>query len=181
MWRIFGLLLSLCLATGCTGSGGDAPLNPVQIDYTIASGDKIKLIVDGEKDFSGVFVVDSQGNITAPILGAVKVGGMSLSQAAASYGAKLRDGQILRDPKVSAEAVGLRPILVLGEVKRPGQFAYVNGMTIRSAVELAEGYTYYARESMAEITRAGRTVEVDVDVGVKIMPGDTVRIPRRLF
>ena len=111
----------------------------------------------------------------------IEAKGKTLAELSAAYAAKLRDGQILRDPKVTAEPVGLRPIFVLGEVKRPGQYAYVTGMTIQSAVELAEGYTYYAKESSAEITRGGRTVEVDVAAQIKILPGDMVRIPKRFF
>lgn len=99
----------------------------------------------------------------------------------AAYAAKLRDAQILRDPKVSAEVIGFRPIYVLGEVKKPGQYAYVSGMTVQKAVALAEGYTYRANESSAEITRGGRKIEVDVTAQTKVLPGDEIRIPERFF
>ena len=180
MWKLFALLLTLTIAAGCS-SGGQVQADTSAADYAIASGDKIKLTIEGEKDFSGEFVVDGSGSVSAPSVGSVAVAGLSLHDAARAYGDKLRDAQILRDPKVTAEAVGVRPIFVLGEVNRPGQYAYASGMTVRSVVDLAQGYTYYAKQSGAEITRAGRTVEVDADTEIKILPGDTVRIPKRIF
>ena len=184
MWKTITVLLALSMMCGCTTTSGEHQAEGSASsadDYTLAAGDKIKIVVEGEKDFSGEFVVDASGAIAMPIVGPIPANGMTLREVASAYGAKLREGQILRDPKVSAEPVGLRPILVLGEVKRPGQYAYVSGMTIQSAVQLAEGYSYYAKESSAEITRGGRTVEVDVAAQVKILPGDTVRIPKRFF
>src|SRR5690349_20788066 len=120
MWKIVVLLLALTAVAGCSSSSGGQPQDASASDYTIAAGDKIKVTVDGEKDFSGQFTVDAGGTVLAPIAGPVSVGGLSLEAAAAAYAAKLRDGQILREPKVTIEAVGLRPIFVLGEVNRPG-------------------------------------------------------------
>ncbi|MBI1210144.1 MAG: polysaccharide export protein [Alphaproteobacteria bacterium] len=181
MWKVLALLLSLLAVAACSSSSGETPQAASVGSYAIAAGDKIRFTVEGEKDFSGEFTVDSAGTVTAPLAGSVSVAGLDLQGAAAAYGAKLREAQILKDPKVTAQAVGARPIFVLGEVNRPGQYAYANGMTLHTAVDMAQGYTYYAKESSAEITRGGRTVEVDVDTEIKILPGDTVRIPRRLF
>jgi protein involved in polysaccharide export with SLBB domain len=180
MRKIVALLLALAVSAGCT-SPDSGPSPDFAGDYTISPADKIKVTVHGEKDFSGQFTVDADGTVLVPIAGPVTLAGLSLGDAAAAYGAKLRDGQILRSPKVKIEAVGVRPIFVLGEVNRPGQYAYAAGLTLRGAIKLAEGYAYYAQESSAEITRAGRTVEVDVDTEIKILPGDTVRVPKRLF
>lgn len=181
MWKLLAFVLALTVVAGCSSSGGQPAQDSSAADYTIAAGDKIGVTVEGEKDFSGEFVVDASGSISAPMAGSVAVAGLSLRDAAKAYGDKLRDAQILRDPKVTIEAVGVRPIFVLGEVNRPGQYAYESGLTLRAAIDLAQGYTYYAKQSSAEITRAGRTVEVAVDTDIKILPGDTVRISKRLF
>ena len=99
----------------------------------------------------------------------------------AAYAKKLRDAEILKDPKVSAEVTSFRPIYVLGEVKKPGQYAYVSGMTVQKAVALAEGYTYRASESSVEVTRGGKKFKVDVSPQTKVLPGDEIRIPERFF
>jgi len=181
MWKVAAVLLALSVAVGCSSSGSAPSQDATAGDYTISAGDKLKVTVEGEKDFSGPLTVEGDGTALVPIAGPVTLAGLSLSGAAAAYAAKLRDGQILRDPKVTIEPVGVRPIYVLGEVNRPGQYAYASGMTLQTVVQLAEGYTYYAKQSTAEVTRAGRTVEVDADTEIKILPGDTVRIPKRLF
>jgi polysaccharide export outer membrane protein len=180
MLRIVGIAVLLLLAGACSSSN-DPDRAGNGADFTLAPGDTIKLAVAGEKELSGEFTVDGAGAITAPVVGAIPVKGLTLAETASSYAAKLREGEILRDPKVTAEGVGLRPIFVLGEVKRPGRYAYVGGLTLKSAIELAEGYSYYAKESTAELTRGGRTVEVDVAADIKVLPGDTVRIPKRFF
>jgi polysaccharide export outer membrane protein len=106
---------------------------------------------------------------------------MTLREFEATYAAKLRDQQILRDPRVTAEVTSFRPIYVLGEVKKPGQYAYVSGMTVQKAVALAEGYTYRASEGTVEITRGGHKFSLDVTPQIKVMPGDEIRIPERFF
>lgn len=194
MLRIVGILLAIALLAGCSSLGGGqaAPPRPqatarvaaaseASDEYRLGSEDKVKVTVYGEQDFSGEFLVDSSGVLSAPFVGQIQVKGLTLREFEVAYAAKLRDAQILRDPKVSAEVIGFRPIYVLGEVKKPGQYAYVSGMTVQKAVALAEGYTYRASESTAEITRGGHKIEVDVTAQTKVLPGDEIRIPERFF
>lgn len=194
MLRIFATvllasMLAACSTFGITGTPApthaDTPATAASADandeYRLGAEDKVKVTVYGEQDFSGEFLVDSSGVLSAPFIGQIQVKGLTLRQFELAYAAKLRDAQILRDPKVSAEVIGFRPIYVLGEVKKPGQYAYVSGMTVQKAVALAEGYTYRASESKAEITRGGRKIDVDVTAQTKVLPGDEIRIPERFF
>jgi protein involved in polysaccharide export with SLBB domain len=187
--RLFVLFAALLLLAACAGDGGD-PSSPGQHpsdpqasadDYRLGAEDKVKVTVFGEPDLSGEFLVDSSGVLSAPFLGQIQVKGMTLREFEAAYAAKLRDAQILRDPRVSAEVTSFRPIYVLGEVKKPGQYAYVSGMTVQKAVALAEGYTYRASEGTVEITRGGKKFTVDVTPQTKVLPGDEIRIPERFF
>ena len=195
MLRFVGIVLAFSLLAGCVSPGGDTPAPPhaqanrptaaapgdQNDEYRLGAEDKVRVTVYGEQDFSGEFLVDSSGVLSAPFVGQIPVKGLTLREFEAAYAKKLRDAQILRDPKVSAEVIGFRPIYVLGEVKKPGQYAYVSGMTVQKAVALAEGYTYRASESTAEITRAGHKIEVDVTAQTKVLPGDEIRIPERFF
>lgn len=186
--RFFVLIAVLFLAVGC-GGGADVPAvatggkTDVQAteDYRLGAEDKVKVTVFGEPDLSGEFLVDSSGVLAAPFVGQISVKGMTLREFERAYAAKLREAQILRDPRVSAEVISFRPIYVLGEVKKPGQYAYVSGMTVQKAVALAEGYTYRASESRVEITRGGKKFSVDVTPVTKVFPGDEIRIPERFF
>ena len=126
-------------------------------------------------------MVDSSGVLSAPFIGQIEAKGLTVREFEAAYAKKLRDAQILKDPKVSAEVTSFRPIYVLGEVKKPGQYAYVSGMTVQKAVALAEGYTYRASESHVDVTRGGKKFSVDVTPQTKVLPGDEIRIPERFF
>ncbi len=184
--RLFVLFAVLIALTACAGSEGPVTTSPAKTeagaeDYRLGPEDKLKVTVFGEPDLSGEFLVDSSGVMAAPFIGQISVKGLTLREFEKVYAGKLREAQILRDPRVSAEVVSFRPIYVLGEVKKPGQYAYVSGMTVQKAVALAEGYTYRASESTVEITRTGKKFKVDVTPMTKVFPGDEIRIPERFF
>jgi protein involved in polysaccharide export with SLBB domain len=184
--RLFVLFAAVIALAACASSpdltaASAAKSEAGSEDYRLGPEDKVKVTVFGETDLSGEFLVDSSGVLAAPFVGQITVKGLTLRQFEAAYAAKLRDAQILRDPRVSAEVVSFRPIYVLGEVKKPGQYAYVSGMTVQKAVALAEGYTYRASESTVEITRGGKKFKLDVTPVTKVFPGDEIRIPERFF
>lgn len=190
--KILIVLLLLTVSTACSMMSYEKPTAGAKADqavagtstdddYRLGAEDKVKISVFGEPDLSGEFVVDSSGVLATPFIGQIQVKGLTLREFEAVYAKKLRDAEILIDPKVSAEVTSFRPIYVLGEVKKPGQYAYVSGMTVQKAVALAEGYTYRASESRVEITRGGRKTTVEVTSQTKVLPGDEIRIPERFF
>lgn len=196
--RLFALCAFLLVLTACAGSSEEQPPRPAaaapgttasapapslsdENDYRLGAEDKVKVTVFGEADLSGEFVVDSSGVLAAPYIGQMQVKGLTLREFERSYATKLREAEIMRDPRVTAEVVSFRPIYVLGEVKKPGQYAFVSGMTVQKAVALAEGYTYRASESTVEITRGGKKISLEVTPQTKVFPGDEIRIPERFF
>ena len=114
--------------------------------YELGSGDKVRITVFGETDLSGEYDVDGSGNVRLPLVGQVRAAGLSLHDFEAQIADTLRHGY-LRDPKVSVEVTAYRPFYIIGEVTKPGQYPYVNGMTALNAVALAGGYTYRADDS----------------------------------
>jgi polysaccharide export outer membrane protein len=91
--------------------------------------------------------------------------------------------QYLRNPKVSVEVANHRPVYVLGEVARPGEFAYVEGLTAFALVAKAGGFTYRANQKIIFIRHEANPSEqaYSLTVNVTIRPGDTVRIGERYF
>jgi polysaccharide export outer membrane protein len=81
------------------------------------------------------------------------------------------------------DVINYRPFYILGQVNKPGEYPYVNGMTVLNAVALAGGYTYRASESNIYIRRKGSDKEqsAPADQGTKVFPGDIIRIPERFF
>src|SRR3546814_9080382 len=66
--------------------------------------------------------------------------------------AKLAGGFLL-EPKVSVQVASFRPVYVLGEVNKPGEYPYTQGLTIRGAVAKADGFTYRANEKRVFLKR----------------------------
>src|SRR3546814_19704860 len=52
-----------------------------------------------------------------------------------------------------------RPFFSVGEVKQPGSYPYVSGMSVINAIALAGGFTYRARESSFYLSRTGANGE----------------------
>jgi polysaccharide export outer membrane protein len=71
----------------------------------------------------------------------------------------------------------------LGEVNKPGQYPYVNAMTVENAVAVGEGYTERARQRMVRLTRrfGGVMSTVMVPTDYPIKPGDTIYVRERWF
>ena len=150
--------------------------------YVLATGDKLRVIVFGQDSLSNIYQVDASGRIAMPLVGAVQVAGLGTGAAAQAIEGKLRGG-FIREPKVTVEVDTYRPFFILGEVTTSGQFPYVNGATVQTAVAIAGGFTPRAQRHYAELTR--RTVRGivvgDVPITYPIRPGDTIVIKERWF
>ena len=150
--------------------------------YKLAPDDRIKVVVYGEDDLSGEYLVGSDGQVSFPLIGSVKAGGLSLAQFRTELAARLQ-GRYLKDPRVSADIVAYRPFYILGEVNRPGQYPYRVGLTLNAAVATAGGYTYRANQKVVAIQHLGASGEerFRITSGLQVSAGDTVRVLERFF
>ncbi len=151
-------------------------------DYRLGAGDKVRVIVFGEQDLSGEFVVGDSGNIDMPLIGSVSAKGATVTEFQNKVVTQLKNGY-LNDPKVSIEVLNYRPFFITGEVKNGGEYPFKANLTVQDAVGVAGGYTYRAETSYALIRRAGedREIKVALTSRVPINPGDSIRIPERFF
>jgi polysaccharide export outer membrane protein len=150
--------------------------------YRLATGDRLRIIVFGQDNLSNIYAVDGAGRIAMPLIGAVPVSGLTTQAAAQLIETRLRGG-FIREPRVTVEVDTYRPFFILGEVTTSGQFPYVNGMTVQTAVAIAGGFTPRALRSQAELNRrlpAG-VVTAAVPITYPMQPGDTVVIKERWF
>lgn len=178
------------LAGGCQINQADTSANDrrptVERDapaYRLGSGDKLRVGVYNEDSMSGEYEVDGSGNLSLKLMGSIKAKGLTVEQLAAEVENQLRLGRYLKDPRVSVEVLNYRPFYVLGEVKEPGKYPFVNGMTVLNAVALAGGYTYRARENNVIIIRGSDPGQRERkgEESSAIMPGDIIRVPERMF
>ena len=149
----------------------------------LQSGDKIKLVVFGEDKISGDYEIDQNGRFSAPLVGPVHAAGMTKRELEQAVAARLRDSQILRNPVVTIDVASFRPFYVLGEVEKPGEYTYRNGLNVMSAVAVAGGYTYRASKSKVMVQRAGEKAftEYALSPDIQIHPGDLISVPERYF
>ncbi len=150
--------------------------------YTLGSGDKLRVTVFGQPDLSGEFAVDGSGMVSMPLLKPVKATGLSTEQLESEIEAELGK-TLLRNPSVSVQVSEFRPFFILGEIAKAGQYPYVNGMTVETAVAIAGGYTYRADRDVVRITRqnGNKVVEMNVESTAVVKPGDTILVMERYF
>jgi protein involved in polysaccharide export with SLBB domain len=151
-------------------------------NYHLGTGDKIRVIVYGEDDLGGEFSVDGNGYVSLPLIGQVKASGMAAPDLELQITNKLADGYV-NNPKVSVEVTAYRPFYVIGQVNKPGEYPFVNDMTVLNAVALAGGYTDQADDEDVYVRRNGTSKEEQVvaDQTTHIYPGDVVRVSRTTF
>lgn len=159
-----------------------APAAPIENSYALGSGDKVRVIVFGEEDLSGEFVVDDTGFVSLPLIGQIAATGRTVRQLEQDIAAKL-GAQYLKDPRVSIEVLGYRPFYIIGEVNKPGEYPFVAGMSVLNAVAVAGGYSTRANESSVYIKRkaAAEEEKFPADATTKLEPGDIVNVVERWF
>lgn len=157
------------------------PSSITDTHYRLGIGDKLRITVYGEEDLSGEFVVDSTGQVQLPLIGTVRAAALTISEFNAEIHSSLV--RYLQDPRINIEVLNYRPFYILGEVNKPGEYPFENGLTALSAVALAGGYTYRANEDEVYVRHEGEKMErtLPADGSTRIMPGDIVRIPERFF
>lgn len=186
------LALAVCVTVGAMGGAAHAqqaavngvPVSapPQSADYLLGTGDKVRVTVYGEESLSGEFYVTGSGLMSLPLIGEVKVAGLTVGQFQEAVQKALSDGY-LKEPRVSAEVLTFRPFYILGEVDKPGTYPYTSGLTVLNAVATAGGFTYRADKKNVFIKHNGETSEVKTELtpSVLVAPGDTIRIGERFF
>lgn len=179
------LMLSACGSTGQTaGARAAEPDAQTQMAtaYTLGSSDRLRVTVFGHPDLSGEFEVDGTGSISLPLIGQMKAEGLATSELEKSIATTLAAGYIL-DPRVSVEVINYRPFYILGEVGKPGEYPFTNGLTVQNAVAAAGGFSYRANKKVVYIKSmdSDREIAYDLTPATVVKPGDTLRIGERIF
>ncbi len=150
--------------------------------YKLGSGDTIEIHVFQEPDLSVQEKISNTGTIDFPLIGYIKIAGLTLAETEALLDKKLR-GDYLIDPQISVSVVSHRPFFVTGAVRGPGSYEYHPGMSVRQAIAIAGDFTDRASRSKIYIIREGESsanrkkIKLDEPVG----PGDTITVKESLF
>lgn len=139
--RSTALILAICFAM------------PAMAEYRLDVGDVVEISVLGIPELRQRVPIQLDGSISYPLLGSLKVSGLSPSEVRAKIQAILptkvfrqrasdgRESVVVIEPdQVTVGVVEYRPIYVNGDVSKPGEQTYRPRMTVRQAVALSGGY-----------------------------------------
>lgn len=185
MPRLLILLLASFILAGCgasTNGMAALPNTPAGI-YRVESGDQLLITVQDLESAKGEYVVDDSGVISLPMIKDVVVRGKGFREIEDAIEDAYRAAGVLNNPLVTVQPGELRPFYVMGEVNKPGEYAYRQGMTVLAALSAAGGYTYRARTGEVVIVRTtnGQDVEARANEETPIQPGDRIRVYERWF
>ena len=187
------LLLLLCALIGLltafssaqTAEGGRA-------SGVIGQRDTVEIRVFREDELTTTGQLSGDGTISMPLIGSVKLAGLTTDSAAKAIEAKLRDGY-LEKPQVSVTIEGRirRTITVLGQAQNPGVFELPanRSLTVVEAIGMAGGATRIANIKKITLKRSGGKVQTinlkDITSGkasdISLKDGDVLSIPESLF
>lgn len=178
---ILTVVLTLPLAA-CATTRPATYLVETKGPYQLDTGDAIRVTVYGDEELSDTYRVDDSGAIAFPLVGSVQVRGQTTKMAGARLAAALENGY-MRNPNIAVEVAEYRPFFIQGEIGNSGQFPYVFGMTVRSAISVAGGFSDTADRNQAVVYRrqGDQMVKGSVNLDFPIFPGDTIVIQERWF
>ena len=163
-------------------ASGASAAELVATTYRLGSGDRIKLTVFRHEDLSGEFALDGAGNFSMPLIGEIQAYGLTTRELETADPAKARRMAIWSTRRSAIEVLNYRPFYILGEVKAPGSYPYVNGMTVLNAVALAGGFSYRAKqERLPAAARRQQLGQPRSAATSALLPGDIVTVQERFF
>lgn len=192
-------ILRTLVVLAAIGSAARLDAQPrVQTEYSVGPQDVLTIQVFGEPDLSGKYTVEQDGSFTYPQIGRIKAGGLTLRALEQELRKQLADGQILRNPQVAVSIENYRSqrILILGEVRSPGEYQLAGGMTLLAALARAGSTSTTAgREAVivrmpvnAKPGEGGEPEVIKVDLAdlqagnmglnIQLVDGDTINIPK---
>ncbi len=106
--------------------------------YALRKGDRIEILVENESALSGEFVVSDAGMVRYPMVGPLRVEGLSVEAAADLVRDALKNGYLV-DPRVSVSVASTASpkVIVIGDVGKPGLLVR-GGATLLSVLQEAQ-------------------------------------------
>lgn len=182
------LAIAIVAPLAATAQDGD--------NYKLTPNDLLDFRVFEEPELDAVVRVNGDGQAIFPLIGAVKVGGVSIAEATEAIKALYRDGYLV-NPQVSLtiRAYAKRLFTVLGEVQKPGSYEMqgTDEITLLQAIGMAGGYTKIANAGNITVKRRAGGGEEVIKLNAKRMargddkssflvrPGDVITVGESLF
>jgi len=157
--------------------------------YRFKSGDPVVIHLRGiyPKDEAIEDIIDEDGNVTIPLVGDIPAAGKSTSQLEADITKYYIDGGYYRS--ITVNVVMPSPFyFIRGEIRSPGRFPVVSGVTILQAIAAAGGYTEFANQSTVQLIRGKTTTAINIrdiernpDRDIRLESGDVIVVKRSIL
>lgn len=165
---------------------------PTATDYRLGAGDQIRVLVFQNPDLTLETRVSESGTIGYPLVGTVKIGGLTLDEAQKAIARGLRDGGFVKQPQVNIVLLAVlgNQVSVLGLVNKPGRFPLETDTRVSDAIALASGVMPTGSDTaILTGTRDGKPFRKEIDIpslfahqgseeDFKLQGGDVVYVPR---
>jgi polysaccharide export outer membrane protein len=126
--------------------------------------------------------VSEAGVISFPLLGALRIGGLSPTNVEKLIAQRLRDGKYLQNPQVTVNVTTFRSqqVSVLGNVTRPGRYPLeTTGMRLSEVLSLAGGVAATGADDVVLVTtRNGKPLRLEIDLVDMFASGDLTKDPQ---
>lgn len=165
-------------------------------EYKIGAADLLDITVFQQPDMDRKLRVSQNGTISLPLIGAVTVGGLSVTEAQSAVADRLKEYVINPQVTIFIREYGNKKIFILGEVKNPGSYELPTEarLTVLEAVSLAGGFTPIAAPDRTRIIRSvnGQNQSINIEVSaitrrgekdkdLPLEPNDVLFVPQSYF
>lgn len=137
-------------------------------EYRLGDGDTIRIAVFQNPDLTLETRVSENGTITFPLIGTIKVGGLTLTSAGDAIAGALKTGGFIQNPQVNVQLLLNRgnQVSVLGQVGRPGRYPLETFSTrLSEMIAVAGGISPTGADSVTITgTRGGKPFSRDIDL-----------------
>jgi protein involved in polysaccharide export with SLBB domain len=180
------------------------PAGDTDPSYRLTVGDSVTVNVYGEGDMSASQRLDSDGKLRLPMVGEIKLSGLSVREAEEALEKLYQERELLKSPLVTlvVSNYALREVSILGAVRSPGNFQFpkeTTSLDIADLITRLGGFTPTAKSDAVSVIRRkpdGKEEVTTVDVermisgrrrgdnnrrDFAVFPGDRIWVPERLF
>jgi polysaccharide export outer membrane protein len=171
-------------------SGAPASKKAASTALTVHDGDLLDVSVSGAPEYHYEVRVNPDEEVSLPMAGTLKLGGLSTTQAEAALNQRLQERRIFNDPQSSifVKDYATEGISVLGEVQKPGIYPLMGRRTLFDAISAASGTTDKAGKTVTITHRdhpeAPQTVALSYDESghalsnIPVQSGDTIVVSK---
>jgi polysaccharide biosynthesis/export protein len=189
--------VALVLATIvlCSSVAAQSSQAPAAAEYRLGAGDVVRISVFQNPDLTLETRVTEAGLVSYPLLGSVRIGGLTVTAAERLVADGLRNGNFVRNPQVTLVVLQVRgnQASVLGQVNRPGRFPIeVADMRLTDLLAMAGGTAANGADTVVLTgVRNGQPLRQEIDLPTVfaagssaasnplILNGDTVWVDRQ--